>query len=437
MLGTARRIGAVARHTIQAATRSRLVAVLAALLAAAAIGLPLLVEGDGTPDGDLRVAVRYALGAAVGILSLATLWVSCAAVSLDAASKRLALTSVKPVRPAELWLGKWLGILLLDAILLAGAGVATRAALAVRSLRHPGSGVRLVTRVHHPPVMPTVREEAEMLLRNYPPPPDVDPKAALREFIEKVPERYRAISAGETVSWDFPLERPLPPDATLWLRMEFATDTLSRQEVTADCRLAGDNGGAVIVHVDDFTSNVFTIPVDATELAGASSVRLDFHYAPESPEAGSLLVQPRRGLALLEPVGGFGANMARALLVELTILAALAALGVTFGMLFTFPVAAFCATGLLLSVFASAYAMEEAIEPDETPDGWRARIAQRTAIIVSGAAKPMLDPHPLEYLADSERVPASEILPSIGWNLALTPLLLALIGSLAFARKEQ
>ena len=432
---TSRRIGAVARHTILAAMRSRLVAVLAMLLGAATICLPLLVEGDGTPDGDIRVAVRYALGAAIGILSLATLWTSCGAVSIDAASKRLALTRVKPLRPFELWLGKWLGIILLDAALLAAAGAATHLTLAIRSHRH-AAATWSVTRVRHPPIMPTVREEAEMLLRNYPPPPDVDPAVALRKFIEQVPERYRAISAGETVPWDFALERPLPRDATLWLRMNFTADRVSRQEVTADCVLNGDNGSSTSFHIDDFTSSEFTIPVDASKLAGSTSIRLDFTYAPTMSDAGSLLVQPRRGIALLEPCGGFTGNLIRALLVELSILATLAALGVTFGMLFTFPVAAFCATGLLLSVFASAYAMEEAIEPDEPPETIGARIAQETAIVVTSAAKPLLDPHPLELLADGERVPSGELFASVGCNLVLTPLLLAAVGAFAFSRKE-
>ncbi len=408
---------------------------LAALLGAATICLPLLVDGDGTPDGDIRVAVRYALGAAIGILSLATLWTSCGAVSIDAASKRLALTRVKPLRPIELWLGKWLGIILLDAVLLVAAGAVTHASLAIRSHRH-GAATWAVTRVRHAPIMPTVREEAEMLLRNYPPPPEIDPAVALRKFIEQVPERYRAISAGETIPWDFTLERPLPQNATLWMKMNFTADQISRQEVTADCALDGDNGSSVSFHIDDFTSSEFVVPIDASKLVGSTAIRLDFTYAPTMPDAGSLLVQPRRGIALLEPCGGFAGNLFRALLVELAILAALAALGVTFGMLFTFPVAAFCATGLLLSVFASAYAMEEAIEPDEPPETFGARIAQETAMAVTTAAKPLLDPHPLELLSEGERISSDELLQSIAWNLLFVPLLIATLGAFAFSRKE-
>ena len=434
-----RRIGASARLTLQAAFRSRLVAGVAALLLAATLGLSLLVEGDGTPEGDLRVAILYAFGTGMGLLVLATLWASCGAVSLDLASKRLALTCVKPVRSLELWLGKWLGILLLDALLLAVAGAATWAAVSWRFASapdSPGAAPLLATRARHAPRMPSVREEAEEFLVRQPPPEGISREDAMRILMAQLPERYQAIPAGGTVRWAFALDRPLPAGETLWLRMRFATDGLTRQAVTADCRLAGDNGGEARFRVDDFTSSDFTLAVDAAALEGARSVTLEFAYAPGAPDAGSLLVQPRRGLALLEPAGSFAPNLARALLVEFSILAALAALGVTFGMVFTFPVAAFCATGLLLSVLVSAYAMAEALDAGDLPQTAAARVSQATASAVAAATRPLLAPSPVGHLADGERVPGAEIASSLAWNLLATPLLLALAGAAAFSRRE-
>ncbi|MGI6496865.1 MAG: hypothetical protein ACOX5G_12445 [Kiritimatiellia bacterium] len=436
--GSLRRIGAIARLTLQAAFRSRLVTALAVLLAAATFGLPLLVGGDGTPEGDLRVAVRYAFGTGMGLLVLATLWASCGAVSLETSSKRLALTCVKPVRSLELWFGKWLGILALDLLLLAGAGIATRAAIAWKIASHPADAPapRLITRARHAPLLPSLRDEAGQLLAEHPPPPDIDPATALEVVMAQLPERYQAIPARETVRWSFALDRPLPENETLWLRMQFATDSLSRQEVSAACRLLGDNGGESLFRVDDFTSSDFTLPVDAAPLAGASAVVLEFTYAPETPDAGALLIQPRRGLALLEPVGPFAPNLVRALLVEASILAALAALGVTFGMLFAFPVAAFCATGLLLSTLVSAYAMSEVIDPEEPPKTAMARLSQSTAVALTSITEPLLAPSPIEHLAEGERVPAAEIGASIGWNLLAAPLVLAALGAALFSRKE-
>ncbi|HPT17033.1 MAG TPA: ABC transporter permease subunit, partial [Kiritimatiellia bacterium] len=119
-----RQIAAIALLALRNVFRSRVVLVLSALLFAAAFLLPLGIRSDGTPEGLIRLHLAYTLGIASFLLALATLWAGCAAVSQEADDKTLQLLLVKPVPRLRIWLGKWLALLLMDALLLALVGAA-------------------------------------------------------------------------------------------------------------------------------------------------------------------------------------------------------------------------------------------------------------------------------------------------------------------------
>ena len=50
------------------------------------------------------------------------MWAGCAAVSLEIQERQIHLIVTKPVRRAQIWLGKWLGLLILNAALIAFSG---------------------------------------------------------------------------------------------------------------------------------------------------------------------------------------------------------------------------------------------------------------------------------------------------------------------------
>ena len=113
---------AIARIAIRNAVRSRIVIILLGVLLLAIVGLPLTVKGDGTLTGQVRILLGYTLGLVSFILSLATLWAGCSAVSLEIQERQIHLIVTKPVRRAQIWLGKWLGLLILNAALIAFSG---------------------------------------------------------------------------------------------------------------------------------------------------------------------------------------------------------------------------------------------------------------------------------------------------------------------------
>ena len=113
-----KRILAIAGLTWKSAFRYRLFWILAALLAGAVVGLPLLLKDDGTAKGLTQILLTYTLSAVAALLGMATLWLSCGTLARDVEECQIQMVTVKPISRWQVWLGKWLGILGLNAMLV-------------------------------------------------------------------------------------------------------------------------------------------------------------------------------------------------------------------------------------------------------------------------------------------------------------------------------
>ena len=116
------RILAIARLTWKSAFRYRLFWVMAALLVAAVVGLPLILKDDGTAEGLTQILLTYTLSAITVLLGMATLWLSCGTLARDVEDCQMQVVCAKPIARWQVWLGKLLGILALNAMLLALSG---------------------------------------------------------------------------------------------------------------------------------------------------------------------------------------------------------------------------------------------------------------------------------------------------------------------------
>src|ERR1700722_19186705 len=116
------RLFAIVSLTWKAAFRYKLFWVIAALMLAAVVVLPLLVRDDGTAAGFAQILITYTLGAVTALLGLCTLWLACGTLARDVEECQMQMVAVKPIGRWQIWLGKWLGIVSLNAALLAVAG---------------------------------------------------------------------------------------------------------------------------------------------------------------------------------------------------------------------------------------------------------------------------------------------------------------------------
>src|SRR3982074_3668349 len=112
------RLLAITWLTWKAAFRFKLFLVVALLLLASVVGLPLLIKDDGTARGFTQILITYTLSTITGLLGLSTLWLACGTLARDIEECQMQMVAVKPIARWQIWLGKWLGLVALNAALL-------------------------------------------------------------------------------------------------------------------------------------------------------------------------------------------------------------------------------------------------------------------------------------------------------------------------------
>src|SRR5579883_1440053 len=133
------RLFAIITLTWKAAFRYRLFWVITSLLLAAVVCLPILIKDDGTAAGFAQILITYTLGAVASLLGFCTLWLSCGTLARDVEECQMQMVAVKPIGRWQIWLGKWLGIVTLNAALLAVAGASIYGLLEFRARKLPAA----------------------------------------------------------------------------------------------------------------------------------------------------------------------------------------------------------------------------------------------------------------------------------------------------------
>ena len=128
---------AIAGLTWKAAFRFRLFLVVAVLLLGSVIGLPLLIKDDGTARGFTQILLTYTLTTISALLGLSTLWLACGTLARDIEECQVQVIAVKPVARWQIWLGKWIGLVSLNAALLLLSGLSVFILLEWRATRLP------------------------------------------------------------------------------------------------------------------------------------------------------------------------------------------------------------------------------------------------------------------------------------------------------------
>ncbi|HTB82709.1 MAG TPA: ABC transporter permease [Candidatus Sulfotelmatobacter sp.] len=365
------RIFAIAGLTWKAALRFKLFLVITALLLIAVIGLPLVIKDDGTAEGFTQIILTYTLSAITALLGLSTIWLSCGTLARDIEECQIQVVVTKPIARWQIWIGKWLGIVTLNAVLLLISGAFVFGLLEYRASKLPAA----VQQKLHTDILVArgAAKEADMTAM-------IDEETA-REFtarmaqssVEKVDEaevkkiiRAQVKAAVEQVPpgyfsrpWqiDLGFAKNSLADKPLQLRIKFngAERTLSG---TFTLMLqAGDPKSGKVWRSEPMSlapstesEQVFhEIPIPAN-LFDSSGVLTIIAYNPNNT---ALSFPLEDGMEVLYPDGGFAPNFARGLGIIFCWLALMAALGLMAASFLSFPVAAFFSLTMLVVVFSS------------------------------------------------------------------------------------
>ncbi len=442
------RIIAIAQLAIRAAIRSRLVLALLVLLLATILGLPAVVRGDGTPEGQARLVVGYTMGISSALLGMALLWAGALSLSREIQEKQLQLAAVKPVRAIEIWLGKALGLALLGGVLLAGASGATYASLRL------GSGLRSITpaergalfsdvlaaRRTHRPAPPDVEEAARATLRARMEagtlPEGLSPAQALAALKQERILQASTVRPGGRLDWSFTMPASRPP-GTPRLRYRFNSAQLDQRPVSGQWR-AGPADSAPV-----FTHNVTHVPGSMQTLdlpADAAGGPWTISFVNTDPRAVPLIFPPADGPLLLSPAGSFEANLARATLLIYARLLFLIAAGVTAGALFSTPVAILMSAAMLILLVSSGYVSSLASGAESLSGVDLPAFANTLLRGLYGALNLVLAPlrmdQPFDQAATGIWIAPATVLRTLLVQGILYGGLLAALGSAALNRKE-
>ncbi len=374
------RLYAIVWLTWKAALRFRLFPVILALLLISVVGLPMFIKDDGTARGFTQILLTYTLTAITALLGLSTLWLACGTLARDIEECQIQMVAVKPIARWQIWLGKWLGIVSLDAILLAVSGACVYGLLQWRAHRLPPDQQQvlrdevLVARgsARERSFEKDIDARADQLLRQRLQKNPLDLANAnidevRRQIRENVKAAYEVVPPGyQSRPWRINLgqARNRLHGQPLFLRVKFNTAESSYKGPSATYNgmfQVGVERKTPIWHSEMMsmsaeTFHEFQIPPDLFDDEGVLTVCF------ANPTETAILFPLEDGVEVLYRQDGFALSFARGLGILLCWMALLAALGLASASILSFPVAAFFSLGLLFVALSSgtlAGAVEE------------------------------------------------------------------------------
>jgi hypothetical protein len=454
------RLYAIAWLAWKAAFRFRLFLVVSALLLISVVGLPLLIKDDGTARGFTQILLTYTLTAITGLLGISTLWLACGTLARDIEECQVQMVAVKPIARWQIWLGKWLGIVSLDAVLLALSGGCVYGLLQWRAHRLP-LDQQQVLRNEVLVARGSAREKSfdkeidantDRVLRDRieKNPLDVG-KANLvevrRQIRENVKAAYEVIPPGyQSRLWRINLGRARHRlrGQPLFLRVKFNAadntpnrtyDVVFRVGVPQKTRLWQSD----VMSMAAETFHEFQIPPDLFDEDGVLTVTLG------NPNETALSVPLGDGFEVLYRQGSFGPSFARGLGIILCWMALLAAVGLASASLLSFPVAAFVSLGLLVMALSSstlAGVVEEGTIAEYNPEKGAPGSSPVDVLVVPTfravlkVIRLAMDFSPVDALSTGRSVTWTQLGLAFGQIVLLMSGLAGLVGIFLFSRRE-
>lgn len=450
---------AVTFLTLKAAFRYRLVLVLLALLVAAVFVLPTVIKHDGSAQGFTQILLTYTLSAITALMGFATLWLACGTLARDIDDLQLLLVVVKPIPRWQIWLGKWLGIMALNAGMVGISGAIVFGLLQARASQlAPEQQAKLrnevlVARASAKVPVPDLSREIEQVYaerQKEAQAAGLDPRTVRQQIREQLLSRVQAVGPGQyrVLPWEFDLgpdARERLRDRPLFLRVKFfSTDYVGLDKSLEHGWEIGDPERVAPVRFRNSfgaeTPTEFEIPSDQIGPDGRLTVR----YANLNDL--TLVFPIEDGVEVLYHEGGFLLNYVRGLCIILCWLGLLAAAGLFSASFLQFPVAAFVSLGLLV-VGLSGGTLKQVVEQGgivdidhETGEVSQPSAVNRVAVSVYGTAYSVLNQisgfSPVGHLSTGRSITWLELARAVAVVIGIGGGTLAAAGMYILGRRE-
>ncbi len=371
------RIWAVARHMIAESVRTKVALLFVAIIVILLTVTPFVVAGDGlTLKSRVQSFLAYSLSAVGFLLSMLTVFLSCGSLAGEIRQKHITMIVSKPIPRWQFFVGKWLGICVLNAGLLVVTAITVLGFtwyLARQPTTVPGDREALnheLLTVRHgfrleEPDWDLLVEDRIRLLREQNRWEDVGPdaeNARRRQIRDELKRQWRRLAPGEIKEFKF--SNLLVDRKEGYVHLHFkpthptgASDVQFKAWwVSGDRRdlntLTRENEGDFIV--DRF--HTIPIPTYAVNADDTLYVMLGNRDVRDT-----IVFEGADSLELLYGIGTFHWNLVRALTIIWCRLAFLAVMGLLASTFLSFPVACMSCF-LVLAVASSAGWLSEAIK---------------------------------------------------------------------------
>lgn len=447
----------VTRITLKAAVRFRLVIVLLGLLLAAVVVLPVIIKHDGSAQGFTQILITYTLSAITALLGISTLWLACGSLAREVEDFSMQLICTKPIPRWQIWLGKWLGLMTLNVVMLAVSG-ATVYGLLLWKASGLSEGQQkvlreeiFVARAGAKETIPDIEPEVERLFQERireAAVANMDKDFVRKQIREQIKAVQQFVPPGKGRRWVVNLGSDAASrlkDLPLHLRVKFISPDYTSEGTTFPFgwEIGPPEGHRRAALENSFAPDSFTtFAIPANLIAADGTITIDgFNLADKA-----VLFPLEDGFEVLYREGGFALNFARGLGIIFCWLGLLAAIGLFAAAKLQFAVAAFVSMSILF-VGLSSGTLGQVVEQGGIMgiDHDTGLVAQRTfinniSVKVYGSLKQALDLvtgyNPVDALSTGRSITWAQLATAFVLVVLVTGGTFAGLGMWIFTRRE-
>jgi ABC-2 family transporter protein len=452
------RIWAVARQTISEGIRMRIALIFIAIVVMLVVGLPFSLRNEDSVSSAVQTFLSLSLRSISFVLCLLTVFLS-RSISDELSGKQILILMTKPIPRWQFVVGKWLGIITLNASLVAFAGVGIYTGGKLMSHFPPRDELdkarlveqvltaRHVTEAKLPDFTAMAVEAFEDRLETggYANALQLNRDEEIHRFKADLNTRWRTVAPLEARQFDFENIRcERSPDKTLQLRYMANVFRYPPDEILRALWVFGDvDKGTPLYYRErrDMISRVHSISVPTDAVAPDRTLTVRFFNRnpfPDEPQFGNIVSFPvDENVAVLFNVGTFGGNLFRVLSLLMCKLMVLAAFAVLMACIFSFPVACLISFTFLAMASASAFLGDSANFLDDEGVGGVFKMFVTAAYNVAFALIPNFAHYDgTDVFVDGRNVTLKWILNAIGSLLLLYTTGIITAACVIFQRRE-
>jgi hypothetical protein len=444
-------IWAVAINTIRQTLRLKIAAIFILLLIVILPIMGFVFVGDGTIKGRLQTFLSYGLSLTGFLLSLLTIIASVYTVTSDIVQKQIFTVITKPIKRYQFLMGKLLGIILLNTVLLViFSGIIYGITLnmpkysnaskdEIDKLQQDFYTARTSLALPEIDVVKDVNETYTKMSKNGQLPENMAKREVMHILKKQAEYAKRAAAPGYEVVWEFKDVKPFEPNQNIYIRYKYEVSVnppdlqVSGKWLVGDIRQYGKMVVTPIYAVErkDLirTAYEFEVPADAVAQDGYFAV---VFFNDPAVNNTVVVFPPETGMAVLYKADTFAVNFVSAVALIFIRLVFLACLGIFSSSFLSFPVAIFLCFVIFFTATISGFVLESF---DYIGEVWGGIYAFTVRPLVN--LLPQFDKmNPSEYLVAAKLISWQFLLRIFLVTIFIKALILLLLGLWAFHRRE-